>query len=63
MATTGKELRLHRQAADLLVKDVAREMGVSTATLWTIERRAEVPSAQAEKFREAVARLTTREAA
>lgn len=55
---TGRELRLLRQTADLLVKDVAREMGVSTATLWTIERRAEVPAVQAQRFRDAIARLT-----
>jgi len=57
MTTTGKELRLARVAADLRVKDVAAAMGVSTATLWTIERRAIVPPEQAIRFREAVARL------
>lgn len=59
--TTGKQLRTERRALELKMTDVARLMGVSRTTLWTIEKAAEVHPAQEAAFRDAVARLTAGE--
>lgn len=56
--TTGAQLRAERAAAYIEVKAVAAEMGVHRNTIVAIERRPEVRPEQAQKYREAIARLT-----
>lgn len=53
----GKVLKGERRAAGLLMRDIAREIGVSRQTLWAVERAAEVKPAYVESYRAAVARL------
>lgn len=59
---TGKTLRLERIADDVLIMDVAREMGVARSTIHAIEHRFVVKPDQAAAYRAAVARLVARRA-
>jgi DNA-binding XRE family transcriptional regulator len=54
---TGPALRRLRLRADLKVTDVARTMGLSRATIHTIERSAEVSEARTAEYRTAVQTL------
>lgn len=58
--STGKTLRLERFSNDVLIQDVAREMGVSRATVYAIERRPVVKAEQVAAYRAAVARVVAR---
>ena len=55
MATTGKELKLERVAADVAAKDLAERMGVSRSTVWIIEKAASVDDDRAFAYRYALA--------
>lgn len=61
--TTGKDLRIERVRADVKVQDLARAMGVSRTTLWTIEKSASPLPDQVVAVRAALARLSAERAA
>lgn len=53
----GLELRRFRRLSEVSATHLAREMGVSRQTVHGIEKRQDVPPAQADAYRAAVARL------
>lgn len=57
MVTTGRQLVVERVAAGVRQSRLAKEMGVSRQTLWSIEQRALVPEDRARQYREAIARI------
>ena len=58
MPTSGPELRRERRAKEITTVAVHTHMGVSRATLYTLERAAEVDPAQAKAYRTALEALT-----
>jgi len=56
---TGKDLKLQRVVADLKVKDVAREMGVSDSRVSAIENSRQVTPETIDRYVRAIATLTT----
>lgn len=55
MATTGKELKLERVAADVKAGDLAARMEVARSTLWIIEKSANPDPEQVTAYRAALA--------
>lgn len=58
MPTPGKTLRRERRAKEITTVDLARQMGISRATLWTIEKSAEVDPGRVVDYRAAVKALS-----
>lgn len=56
----GATLKRERKAERLFMYEIAKEIGVSRQTLWSIERQAEVPPHYVESYRAAIARLKAR---
>lgn len=54
METTGRQLRLERQAADVTVVAVAAQMGLSRQALWALERSAVVSPERVVAYRRAL---------
>lgn len=57
MPTSGPSLRRERRAADITTVALHRQMGISRATLYTIERAAVIDPDQAAAYRAAVKTL------
>jgi predicted transcriptional regulator len=55
MATTGRDLRNERRLADITTVEQAKRMGVSRATLYTLEQSAEITVERAAQYRAALA--------
>ncbi len=58
MPTSGPELRRERRAKELTTVAVHTYMGISRATLYTLERSAEVEPERVAAYREAIKALT-----
>ena len=54
MATQGRDLRIERAIADISVKRLGEQMGLSRQALWALERRAEVSEERAAQYRRAL---------
>jgi transcriptional regulator with XRE-family HTH domain len=61
--TTGDQLRAERAAAYLTVKQIADAMGVHRNTVAAYEKPRPIDTDKASRYRDAIARLTAREAA
>lgn len=57
MPIVGIDLKVERVRSKVQAKDLAREMGVSRATLYNIEQAGAVDAQRAIQYREAVARI------
>lgn len=55
MPTSGPTLRAERRAAEITTMDLAARMGVSRATLYTLEKSAVVTAERAAQYQRALA--------
>jgi DNA-binding XRE family transcriptional regulator len=60
MARSGAELRRERRLAEITQADLADKIGLSRQTVCTLEARATVPDALADRYLKGVAELTGR---
>ena len=58
MPTRGPSLRRERRNAEVTTVALAKQLGISRQTLWSLENAAEVTPERASEYREAVKTLS-----